>query len=117
MIEKKHPAVSWNVFGKIIALEISQGVEYLHSQFLIHRDLKTQNIFIDIKFHAKLGDFGTATKVSSDEGVVRGGFFTPHWAAPETLKAFTEKPGSQPQSMKSDIYAYDILILKMCRLI
>jgi polo-like kinase 1 len=42
---------------------IINGLQYLHSKSIIHRDLKLGNIFLDSKFNIKLGDFGLATKL------------------------------------------------------
>lgn len=41
-------------------LEIIAGLQYVHNEAYIHRDLKPQNIFIDQNYHAKIGDFGLA---------------------------------------------------------
>ena len=61
-----------------IFLELAQGVEYLHSQGIVHRDLKSANIFLDVDFAArscqcvqamfavkvKIGDFGISKYIS-----------------------------------------------------
>jgi cell cycle serine/threonine-protein kinase CDC5/MSD2 len=39
-------------------LQIIDGVEYLHSKLMIHRDLKLDNIFLQKGFRVKIGDFG-----------------------------------------------------------
>ena len=41
--------------------EIVEGLVHIHTQGMIHRDLKPVNIFIDSKDHVKIGDFGLAT--------------------------------------------------------
>lgn len=51
------PEVQSMVYG------ICQGLKYLHSRHIIHRDLKLGNIFLDSNLKAKIGDFGLACKL------------------------------------------------------
>ena len=46
----------WRMFREIV-----EGLVHIHTQGMIHRDLKPVNIFIDSKDHVKIGDFGLAT--------------------------------------------------------
>lgn len=39
------------------------GVQYLHNNNIIHRDLKLGNLFLDDNLQVKIGDFGLATKI------------------------------------------------------
>ena len=50
-----------------LCLQISKGIEYLHSKGLIHRDIKPSNIFIDSKFQIKIGDFGISKYCTRNE--------------------------------------------------
>ncbi|CAN7975135.1 unnamed protein product, partial [Ixodes persulcatus] len=81
--------------------QILKGVQYIHSQGLIHRDLKPQNILFDSKGSiVKLGDFGLATMNCQDSGQELGshqwrqslghtqGVGTSLYAAPEQRQAF-----------------------------
>lgn len=43
------------------------GLEYLHSQNILYRDLKTENILVFKNGYAKLSDFGLAKLVNSEE--------------------------------------------------
>jgi polo-like kinase 1 len=44
-------------------LQVLEGLEYLHSQKIIHRDLKLGNLFLGENMTIKIGDFGLATKI------------------------------------------------------
>ncbi len=44
-------------------LDIIEGLAYIHSQKIIHRDIKLQNIIVDSKKRCKIIDFGLAKKV------------------------------------------------------
>lgn len=44
-------------------LQVLQGLEYLHAQKIIHRDLKLGNLFLNENMNIKIGDFGLATKI------------------------------------------------------
>lgn len=44
-------------------LQVLEGLEYLHSQKIIHRDLKLGNLFLSDNMVVKIGDFGLATKI------------------------------------------------------
>lgn len=61
---------------------ILHGLDYLHSQGVVHRDVKAANVLIDEDGIIKLADFGVAAQVSSQYHTVVG---TPNWMAPETV--------------------------------
>lgn len=66
-------------------LQVLEGLEYLHSQKIVHRDLKLGNIFLNENMQIKIGDFGLATKidfVGEKKKTICG---TPNYIAPEIL--------------------------------
>jgi serine/threonine protein kinase len=64
--------------------QVLQGLLYLHSQGVIHRDLKGSNLLSTKSGAIKLADFGVATKVSqANESTIVG---TPYWMAPEIIQ-------------------------------
>ena len=47
--------------------QLVQGVEYIHSQNIIHRDLKLGNLFLTHNMAVKIGDFGLATRLGQEK--------------------------------------------------
>lgn len=55
-------------------VQLLQAVKYIHDSGLLHRDIKTANVFLDKDMNIKLGDFGTAKlkqieRTNSTEGI------------------------------------------------
>uniref|UniRef100_A0A8C2I0X6 non-specific serine/threonine protein kinase n=1 Tax=Cyprinus carpio TaxID=7962 RepID=A0A8C2I0X6_CYPCA len=63
-----------------------QGLAYLHSHNMIHRDIKAGNILLTEPGQVKLADFGSASIVSPANSFVG----TPYWMAPEVILAMDE---------------------------
>lgn len=62
-----------------------KGVQYLHNNRVIHRDLKLGNIFLNDDMDVKIGDFGLATKIEFDGERKKTLCGTPNYIAPEVL--------------------------------
>eukprot|EP00662_Eupelagonemidae_sp_cell21_P034811 gene34811-biopygen40109 len=69
--------------------QVLLGVEYLHKQRIIHRDLKCDNLLLSSRDGAvKVSDFGTSRRLGTmAEGTTATG--TPLWMAPEARRAFS----------------------------
>lgn len=89
----------------IIALGISYGMNYLHEQNMLHRDLKSLNILLDGDAKPKISDFGMAI-TQSGGNMVDNGIGTPQWMAPEVLT-------HQRCDEKSDVYSFGIILWEM----
>lgn len=72
--------------ARFYMLELLDAVEYIHGQFVIHRDLKLGNLFLDEAMSIKVGDFGLAAKVMYPDEKKRTICGTPNYIAPEILK-------------------------------
>uniref|UniRef100_A0A3P8ULK4 Serine/threonine-protein kinase PLK n=1 Tax=Cynoglossus semilaevis TaxID=244447 RepID=A0A3P8ULK4_CYNSE len=66
-------------------MQMLRGVQYLHNNKVIHRDLKLGNIFLNEDMDAKIGDFGLATKIEFDGERKKTLCGTPNYIAPEVL--------------------------------
>uniref|UniRef100_A0A8C2WF06 Serine/threonine-protein kinase PLK n=1 Tax=Cyclopterus lumpus TaxID=8103 RepID=A0A8C2WF06_CYCLU len=65
--------------------QLLKGVQYLHNNRVIHRDLKLGNIFLSDEMEVKIGDFGLATKIEFDGERKKTLCGTPNYIAPEVL--------------------------------
>lgn len=86
--------------------EIASALDYLHSQGVIHRDLKSQNILLDLRNQSYLTDFGLARLVSTSTLAFHTGHGTPPYASPEQIQSRALTP-------KSDLYSFGILLYEM----
>lgn len=83
---------------------ILHGLNYLHEQGVVHRDVKAANVLITEHGEIKLADFGVATKVSTQHFTVVG---TPNWMAPETVL------GGEGLCTASDIWSLGATIIEL----
>ncbi|XP_024458063.1 serine/threonine-protein kinase STY17 isoform X3 [Populus trichocarpa] len=65
-----------------VAIDVSKGMNYLHQNNIIHRDLKTANLLMDENEVVKVADFGVA-RVQTQSGVMTAETGTYRWMAPE----------------------------------
>ena len=66
---------------------VSDGLEYIHQQNLVHRDLKPDNILLDENRHPKIGDFGLALKLEDQSRITQSGMIlgTYSYLSPEQI--------------------------------
>lgn len=94
-----------------IARQTAQGMDYLHAKNIIHRDLKSNNIFLHDDLTVKIGDFGLATVKARWSGSQP--FSQPTgsilWMAPEVIRM----KDPNPYSFQSDVYAFGIVLYEL----
>ncbi|XP_075883059.1 raf-1 proto-oncogene, serine/threonine kinase a isoform X2 [Nelusetta ayraudi] len=83
-----------------IARQTAQGMDYLHAKNIIHRDMKSNNIFLHEGLTVKIGDFGLATVKARWSGSHQ---------APEVIRM----QDNNPYSFQSDVYSYGVVLFEL----
>ncbi|KAL5703705.1 non-specific serine/threonine protein kinase [Ranunculus cassubicifolius] len=87
------------------AIDVCNGMEYLHRNNIIHRDLKTANLLMDTENVVKVADFGVA-RFQIQGGVMTAETGTYRWMAPEVIN-------HQPYDQKADVFSFAIVLWEL----
>jgi tRNA A-37 threonylcarbamoyl transferase component Bud32 len=87
-----------------IALDIANGMAYLHSRQVIHRDLKPSNVLLTRDHRAKIADFGMSVANTGQELTAETGTY--RYMAPEVIR-------HESYSSNADVYSFGILLWQL----
>lgn len=83
------------------------AIKHIHDRKILHRDIKSQNIFLTKNGLVKLGDFGIAKCLDLTMDKVKTIVGTPYYLSPELIS-------NKPYSFKNDIWSLGVLLYEMC---
>ncbi|KAL9251005.1 Serine/threonine-protein kinase 52-like protein [Drosera capensis] len=86
-----------------LALDLARGLSYLHSEKIVHRDVKTENMLLDRSRTLKIADFGVARVEASNPSDMTGETGTLGYMAPEVFNG-------SPYNRKCDVYSFAICL-------
>ncbi|CEM27630.1 unnamed protein product [Vitrella brassicaformis CCMP3155] len=91
-------------------VQLAQALAYLHSNRVLHRDLKTSNIFMTSdRQTAKIGDFGISRVLEGALDFAATTVGTPYYMSPEVCQ-------NSPYSFKSDVWSLGCVLYELCML-
>ncbi|XP_059745300.1 serine/threonine-protein kinase Nek1 isoform X7 [Bos taurus] len=90
-------------------VQICLALKHVHDRKILHRDIKSQNIFLTRDGTIQLGDFGIARVLNSTVELARTCIGTPYYLSPEICE-------NKPYNNKSDIWALGCVLYEMCTL-
>ena len=90
-------------------VQLCLALEYIHKRKILHRDLKSQNVFMTRNSTLKLGDFGISKVLenTNDQALTVQG--TPYYMSPEVCQ-------SLPYNYTSDVWALGCILYELCTL-
>ncbi|CAN2388720.1 Serine threonine-protein kinase, partial [Pristimantis euphronides] len=90
-------------------VQLCLALKHVHDRKILHRDIKSQNIFLTKGGTIQLGDFGIARVLNSTVELARTCIGTPYYLSPEICE-------NRPYNNKSDIWALGCVLYEMCTL-
>mmetsp|Transcript_1069 Transcript_1069/g.1373 ORF Transcript_1069/g.1373 Transcript_1069/m.1373 type:complete len:511 (+) Transcript_1069:180-1712(+) len=89
-------AVAWTLLG----------LQYLHTNKRLHRDIKAGNILLTSEGRAKIADFGVSKEVSTIQNKAMSVIGTPYWMAPEVIQ-------EMPYDGRADVWSLGITLIEL----
>jgi NIMA (never in mitosis gene a)-related kinase len=89
--------------------EAALALKYMHDKHVLHRDLKSQNLFLTSSDRLRVGDFGISKVLENTAAFARTAIGTPYYLSPEICQ-------EKPYSFGSDVWALGCVLYEMAAL-
>mmetsp|Transcript_16227 Transcript_16227/g.29550 ORF Transcript_16227/g.29550 Transcript_16227/m.29550 type:complete len:827 (+) Transcript_16227:27-2507(+) len=90
-------------------VQLCLAMKHVHDRKILHRDIKSQNVFLSGATRVKLGDFGIARVLRNTCEKARTMVGTPYYLSPEIIE-------NKPYSFKSDVWSLGVMLYELCAL-
>ena len=90
-------------------VQVCLAMKHVHDRKVLHRDIKSQNVFLTKGGIVKLGDFGIARVLTNTRDIARTMVGTPYYLSPELVQ-------NKPYSFKSDVWSLGVMLYELCTL-
>lgn len=90
-----------------VCREMLKALAFVHSQHRLHRDIKSDNVLVDLDGNIKLADFGFAVGLTTEKQKRQSVVGTPYWMSPELIRGL-------PYDAKVDVWSLGITLIEMC---
>jgi len=87
--------------------EILLGMKHVHDRKVLHRDLKTQNVFLTADGRCRLGDFGVSKVLNGTHNLASTAVGTPYYLSPEICE-------NKKYDHKSDVWSLGCVLYELC---
>jgi serine/threonine protein kinase len=94
-------------FVRFVCLQVLKGIKFLHDKYIVHRDIKSDNILVSSEGAIKLADFGYSTQLTQENKNRTSQVGTNSWMAPEMVT------GSTRYGKKIDVWSFGVLLIEL----